>query len=47
MIKNMRNMFAHQYKSMDIEQIWDTALNDVPVLENYCQSLIEENESAE
>ena len=35
-IKNMRNMFAHNYGSMDIERIWETAIDDIPVLKEYC-----------
>ena len=36
-IKNMRNMFAHDYGSMDIDRIWDTAILDIPELKNYCR----------
>lgn len=36
-IKNMRNMFAHDYGSMDIERIWETAVEDIPLLTQYCQ----------
>lgn len=37
-IKGMRNMFAHNYGSMDVERIWVTALEDIPVLDAYCRS---------
>lgn len=36
-IKNMRNMFAHDYGSMDIERIWETVTEDIPVLADYCK----------
>lgn len=36
-IKNMRNMFAHDYGSMDIERIWETVVDDIPVLAEYCK----------
>ena len=36
-IKNMRNMFAHDYGSMDMERIWETAIEDIPVLTDYCK----------
>ena len=36
-IKNMRNMFAHDYGSMDIERIWETAIEDIPVLYDFCK----------
>lgn len=39
-IKAMRNMFAHGYGSMDIEVIWETAINDIPVLLNFCSMII-------
>ena len=37
-IKNMRNMFAHDYGSMDMDRIWDTVIIDVPELEAYCRN---------
>ena len=39
-IKGMRNMFAHDYGSMDIERIWETAIDDIPVLAAYCKTEI-------
>ncbi len=43
-IKNMRNMFAHDYNSMDIDRIWETVIDDIPVLEAFCKKqLSEEN----
>ena len=36
-IKNMRNMFAHDYGSMDVERIWDTVITDIPILIAACQ----------
>ena len=42
-IKNMRNMFAHDYGSMDKDRIWQTATEDVPALKAYCErALIED-----
>ncbi len=41
-IKNMRNMFAHDYGSMDIERIWETAIEDIPVLTQYCEKCLSE-----
>ena len=41
-IKNMRNMFAHDYGSMDKDRIWQTATEDVSALKAYCErALIE------
>ena len=39
-IKNMRNMFAHDYGSMDIERIWETAIDDIPILADYCRQAL-------
>lgn len=36
-IKNTRNMFAHDYGSMDAERIWDTVITDIPILIAACQ----------
>ena len=36
-IIGMRNLFAHDYGSMDIERIWETAVNDITVLSEYCK----------
>ena len=36
-IKNMRNMFAHDYGSMDIDRIWDTVIMDIPELKAFCR----------
>lgn len=33
----MRNIFAHNYIGMDSEMIWDVAVNDIPVLRNFCK----------
>ena len=36
-IKGMRNIFAHDYGSMDLERTWYTAVTDVPALKEFCQ----------
>ena len=46
-IKNMRNMFAHNYSSMDIDRIWDTAIDDVPELKIFCKEMLHHLESNE
>lgn len=40
-IKNMRNMFAHDYGSMDLDRIWETVISDIPVLKEYCRKELE------
>ena len=39
-IAGMRTYFAHVYKNMDKEAIWNTAKNDVPYFTKQCQSII-------
>jgi len=41
-IRAVRNMFAHEYKNVDKEVIWDTVKNDIPNLERFCESVISE-----
>lgn len=36
-IKDIRDLFAHQYASMNVEEIWNTAKNDIPHLAEFCQ----------
>lgn len=45
-IRNMRNMFAHDYGSMDIDRIWETATEDIPALKAFCAELIQRAEDA-
>ena len=40
-ISGMRNLFAHDYGAMDIKRIWETAVNDIPELSDYCKSKLE------
>ena len=44
-IKNMRNMFAHDYRAMDIERIWVTVSEDVPELEKFCEEQLRESQT--
>jgi len=40
-IKDIRNIIAHRYGTVDPEIIWEVITDDIPVLRNDCQSLIE------
>jgi uncharacterized protein with HEPN domain len=40
-IKAMRNLFAHAYKSMAKDAIWETSLRDIPVLLKFCDDMLE------
>ena len=39
----MRNMFAHDYTSMDKDIVWETATKDIPHLLNFCERIIEKS----
>ncbi len=39
-IRAMRNLFAHQYYQMDFDKIWDVAIDDIPVLSNFCKEIL-------
>lgn len=39
-IKNMRNLFAHDYGSMDKERIWQTVTEDIPTLTAFCKTVL-------
>lgn len=41
-VRGMRNLFAHNYGAMDIDKIWSTALDDIPVLIAFCQEALKE-----
>ena len=42
-IKAMRNIVAHSYGSMNREIIWETAVNDIPTLKQFCEEQLAEN----
>lgn len=39
-IRGMRNWFAHNYYGMDIEAIWKTVVDDIPVLRKFCEDIV-------
>ena len=40
-IRGMRNLFAHDYGNMDVAGIWETACEDIPVIEAFCRENLE------
>ena len=40
-IKGMRNLFAHNYGAMDIDRVWETAVEDIPMLLKFCNNTTE------
>jgi len=41
-IKGMRNLLAHGYGTLDIEEMWNTIKHDIPALCAYCESVLVE-----
>ena len=39
-IKAMRNIVAHHYGKIELEVVWDTLTNDIPVLKAFCEKLL-------
>ena len=42
-IKGMRDIIAHGYGTIDEKTVWNTAINDIKPLHDYCDKIIEEN----
>jgi uncharacterized protein with HEPN domain len=40
-IKGMRNIMAHKYGEISIDTVWEAITEDVPLLYNYCNSVLD------
>ena len=36
----MRNIIAHHYGSIRLEIVWNTAKNDIPVVQAFCERML-------
>ena len=36
-IKGMRNIVVHDYGNVELDVVWDAAVNDLPVLKHFCE----------
>lgn len=45
LIKGMRNFIAHEYFGVDLDSIWNTAVNDIPKLKQQIEFIIRELEN--
>lgn len=36
-IKGMRNIVVHDYGNVELDVVWSTAVNDLPILKNFCK----------
>jgi uncharacterized protein with HEPN domain len=41
-IKGMRNFVTHQYFGVELNEIWRTVINDIPLLKNQIHKIIED-----
>ncbi len=39
-MRGIRNLFAHQYRSVDFEIVWTTSTEDIPRLQAFCEELL-------
>lgn len=42
-IKGMRDWVAHGYGTINLEEVWKTATNDIKPLREYCEEIIDKN----
>lgn len=40
MIRGMRNLLAHTYGEVDEEIVWETAINDIPMVKAFCDEML-------
>ena len=43
LIKDMRNIFAHDYSRVDNEIVWDTLKRSIPDLQDKCEKILAES----
>lgn len=41
-IRDMRNIYAHEYLNLNLDYVWSTAVNDIPELRKFCESVLKE-----
>ena len=42
-IKGMRNKIGHGYGTIEMDRVWDTAINDIKPLREYCQQIVNDS----
>ena len=43
MVKSMRNLIVHAYHKVDLDTIWETAIDDIPILIAFCKDILKED----
>jgi uncharacterized protein with HEPN domain len=41
----MRNIIVQHYNNIDLTTVWNTAKNEIPVLEAFCRDMIKNNQT--
>jgi len=41
----MRNIAAHDYENFNLKYLWDTMIEDIPQLREYCNKIIQQNQA--
>jgi uncharacterized protein with HEPN domain len=44
-IRGMRNIVSHQYFGVELNEVWNTVVNDIPFLKNQIHKIIEDIEN--
>ena len=39
-VRRMRNVIAHDYQEVDDSTLWETVLNDIPFLHEFCNTML-------
>ena len=42
-IKGMRDKIGHGYGTIEMDRVWNTAINDIKPLREYCQQIVDDN----
>lgn len=42
-MRGIRNLFAHQYRSVDYEIVWNTSWNDIALLKEFCERYLQQD----
>lgn len=40
-MRGMRNFITHEYFGLQLDSVWDTAVNDIPILKKQIQKIID------
>jgi len=39
-IKDTRNFYVHAYGAIDLSSVWETLINDIPMLKTACEKML-------